>query len=157
MTTVHNADPPRRFQELAHELDVPLLRGPRDTMLALAAVVGRRAYETAQPREPAPDVSDLLEGTGALSEHESALVLERAGVPFAARRLAATPEEAAAATDEIGTPVVVKLDRPRTRRARMASSSASPPRTKPPRRPASSAWQCSSPARPTPAPKCCAG
>ena len=42
MTTVHSADPPRRFQELARELDVALLRGPRDAMLALS----RAAYTT---------------------------------------------------------------------------------------------------------------
>ena len=36
--TVHSADPPRRFQELARELDLPLLRGTRDAMRALAHV-----------------------------------------------------------------------------------------------------------------------
>ncbi len=41
MTTVHSADPPRHFQELARELDVALLRGPRDAMLALARVARR--------------------------------------------------------------------------------------------------------------------
>jgi acetate---CoA ligase (ADP-forming) len=112
MTTVHSADPPRHFQELSRELDVPLLRGPRDSMLALAAVVGRRAYEAAQASAERPDVSDLLGSSRALPEHESALVLERAGVPFAARRRAASPEEAAIAAGEIGTPVVVKLDGP---------------------------------------------
>ena len=60
----------------------------------------------------APDVSDLLDVAGALPEHESALVLERVGVPFAARRRAATPEEAGAAVEDIGAPVVVKLDGP---------------------------------------------
>ena len=44
MTTVHSADPPRHFQELARELDVPLLRGPRDAMLALAKVARRRPF-----------------------------------------------------------------------------------------------------------------
>ena len=50
MTTVHSADPPRHFQELARELDVPLLRGPRDAMLALAKVARRRPFtESASP------------------------------------------------------------------------------------------------------------
>jgi acetyltransferase len=49
---------------------------------------------------------------GPLSEHESALVLERCGVPFAARRRAATPEDAATAAAELGPPVVVKIDGP---------------------------------------------
>ena len=111
MTTVHSADPPRRFQELARELDVALLRGPRDTMLALAGVVRRRAFTAVAPAA-IPDVSDLLGGSGALPEHESSLLLERLGVPFAPRRRAATPEEAAAAFEKLGAPVVVKRDGP---------------------------------------------
>jgi acetyltransferase len=39
-------------------------------------------------------------------------VLERLGVPFAARRRATTPEEAAAAASELGFPVVIKVDGP---------------------------------------------
>ena len=113
MTTVHSADPPRHFQELARELDVPLLRGPRDAMLAAgqrgtAAPVRRRS---ATPRD-VPDLADLLSGSGALSEHESSLVLERLGVPFAQRIRAATPEEAAAAATAIGARMVVKSDGP---------------------------------------------
>ena len=46
MTTVHSADPPRHFQELARELDIALLRGPRDAMLALATVARRRRSST---------------------------------------------------------------------------------------------------------------
>jgi acetyltransferase len=112
MTTVHSADPPRRFQELSRELDVALLRGPRDAMRALAGVAGRRAYAPAAATPDTPDVSDLVDAAGALPEHESALLLERFGVPFAARIRAATPEQAAAAVDELGGPVVVKLDGP---------------------------------------------
>ena len=60
-----------------------------------------------------PDVSDLIRSGGALSEHESSLVLERLGVPFAPRRRASTPEEAAAAAADIGGGrLVVKLDGP---------------------------------------------
>jgi acetyltransferase len=112
MTTVHSSDPPRRFQELARELDVALLRGPRDAMLALARVAGRRPLASVSSGNDLPDLNDLLVGAGALPEHESSLVLERLGVPFAERRRAATPEEAAAAFDEIGGPVVVKRDGP---------------------------------------------
>jgi acetate---CoA ligase (ADP-forming) len=112
MTTVHSADPPRRFQELARELDVALLRGPRDAMVALAGVARRASFEPVTSSADAPDVSDLLSASGALPEHESALVLERFGVPFAERRRAATPDEAQVAAEEIGTPVVVKLDGP---------------------------------------------
>jgi len=110
MTTVHSADPPRRFQELAGELDVALLRGPRDGMRAVAGVASRVPLVAVDAAARTPDVSDLLRGSGALPEHESSLVLERFGVPFAERRRAATPTEAAAAFDELGGPVVVKVD-----------------------------------------------
>ncbi len=111
LTTVHSADPPGRFQELARELDVALLRGPRDAMRALAGVVLRPVWRPITDGGPGPDVDDLLR-PGTLSEHESALVLERYGVRFAPRRRAATPEEAAEAARKLGVPVVVKLDGP---------------------------------------------
>jgi acetate---CoA ligase (ADP-forming) len=110
-TTVHSADPPRKFQDLAATLRLPLLRGPRDAMLALARVARLRCVTPPETERDVPDVSDLL-GEGLLSEHESALVLERFGIPFAPRRRAASPEEAAAAAAELGPPVVVKLDGP---------------------------------------------
>jgi len=110
MTTVHAADPPPHFQELARELDVALLRGPRDTMVALARIAGRAPFTRPVRAGAVPDLSGLLLGRGALPEHESSLVLERLGIPFAARRRAATDAEAAAAAVELGFPVVVKLD-----------------------------------------------
>jgi acetyltransferase len=111
-TTVHNGDPPRKFQELARELRLPLLRGPRDAMLALGRVARLRAYSRASVEVELPDLSDLLGTPGPLPEHESALVLERLGVPFAPRLRAATPDEAARAAEQLGPPVVVKLDGP---------------------------------------------
>ena len=110
-TTVHSSDPPRAFQELARELRLPLLRGPRDAMLALARVARLQPPSPLEDHEQAPDVSDLLE-KGALSEHRSALVLERLDVPFASRILAADPAEAARAAEALGFPVVVKRDGP---------------------------------------------
>jgi acetyltransferase len=110
-TTVHSADPPRAFQELARELGLPLLRGPRDAMLALARVVRLPRLSPVDDEEPTPDVSDLLR-EGPLSEHASALVLERLGVPFAPRALAPGPAEAAGVAEAIGFPVVVKRDGP---------------------------------------------
>jgi acetate---CoA ligase (ADP-forming) len=109
--TVHSADPPRRFQELARELDLALLRGPRDAVRALAGVTGRAPWTPLRPPEEAVDVRDLLT-PGPLPEHESALVLERYGIPFAPRRRASTPVDAARAAEELGFPVVVKLDGP---------------------------------------------
>ncbi len=50
----------------------------------------------------------LKNGQGALSEHDSKLLLEEYGVPVAPERLAGTADEAAAAASEIGYPVVLK-------------------------------------------------
>jgi acyl-CoA synthetase (NDP forming) len=111
-TTVHSADPPRRFQELSGELALPLLRGPRDAMLALARAARVRTLSSRGDGSTTPDVADLLEVDGPLAEHESALVLERLGIRFPPRVRAATPEEAAAAARELGPPVVLKLDGP---------------------------------------------
>ena len=107
---MHSADPPHRFQTLARELDLALLRGPRDSMRAIANVARWRPVVAETDTGEAPDVRDLLDGSGALSEHVSALALERYGVPFAPRRRAAGPEEAAYAATELGFPVVVKVD-----------------------------------------------
>jgi acetyltransferase len=108
---VHSADPPRRFQELARELDVALLRGPRDATRALALVAGRPRWRPLPADGDAPNIADLL-APGVLAEHESALILERYGIPFAPRRRATSPAEAAAAAAELGPPVVVKIDGP---------------------------------------------
>ena len=45
-TTVHSADPPRHFQALASELDLALLRGPRDAMRAIANVATAKDRST---------------------------------------------------------------------------------------------------------------
>jgi acetyltransferase len=111
-TTVHSADPPPKFQDLARELRLPLLRGPRDAMLAIGRAARVRPVSAMIEEDEVPDLSDLLVTEGPLPEHESALVLERLGVPFAPRRRAAGPDEAARAAEELGPPVVVKLDGP---------------------------------------------
>ena len=111
VTTVSAVDPRPEVAEHALEQDVALLRGPRDAMRALAAAASLRTA-SAQPEPAAPvELADLLQ-EGPLPEYESALVLERYGVPLAPRRRAASPEEAAAAAAELGFPVVVKVDGP---------------------------------------------
>jgi len=111
VTTVSAVDPRPEVAEYALEHDVALLRGPRDAMHALAAAASLRP--ASGPLEPAPrvELADLLQ-EGPLPEYESALVLERYGVPLAPRRRAASPEEAAEAAAELGFPVVVKVDGP---------------------------------------------
>ncbi len=110
-TTVHSADPPARFQELARELDLALLRGPRDALTALAHVARWTPASVGgdEPRAPVP-LDGLIETTGALPEHESSAILERYGISFAPRRRATTAAEAGVAAEELGLPVVVKVD-----------------------------------------------
>jgi acetyltransferase len=113
VSTVHSADPPLGIQALARELDVALLRGTRGACRALAGAAAWRPVRRAAEAAGSPvAVSDLLNGSGPLPEHESALLLERYGIRFAPRRRAASPEEAATAASALGFPVVVKLDGP---------------------------------------------
>jgi acetyltransferase len=111
VTTVSAVDPRPEVAEYALEHDVALLRGPRDAMRALAAVARLRPAQSARREGEHVELSDLL-AAGALAEFESALVLERYGVPVAPRRRAASPDEAADAAAELGFPVVVKIDGP---------------------------------------------
>ena len=106
--TVHSADPPRHFQALANELDLALLRGPRDAMRAIANVATRRQ---AAPLSANPPAAEPLAGEGALSEFDSADLLATYGVPFAPFRRATSPAEAATAFAELGAErVVIKVD-----------------------------------------------
>ena len=110
-TTVSAVDPRPEVAEYALEHDVALLRGPRDAMRALAAAAGLRPVGSAPATLDPVELADLLT-EGPLPEFESALVLERYGVPIAPRRRATSPDEAAAAASELGFPVVVKVDGP---------------------------------------------
>ena len=111
VTTVSAVDPRPEVAEYALEHDVALLRGPREAMRALAAAAGLRAVsEQAEPAAPV-ELADLL-AEGPLPEFESALVLERYGVPLAPRRRATSPDDAAHSAQQLGFPVVVKVDGP---------------------------------------------
>ena len=111
VTTVSAVDPRPEVAEFALQHDVALLRGPRDAMRALAAAATLRRAEHAFTSRAPVELADLL-AEGPLPEFESALVLERYGVPIAPRRRATSPDEAAAAAAELGFPVVVKVDGP---------------------------------------------
>ena len=112
VTTVHVTDPPRRIASFAAAHGVALLRGTRASVEALAAVSAWHPF-TARDLDPHDevDVSDLLR-PGALTEHESAEIMERYGIPMADRRLAEGAEEAVAAAQDLGFPVVVKVNGP---------------------------------------------
>jgi acyl-CoA synthetase (NDP forming) len=111
VTTVSAVDPRSEVAEFALQHDVALLRGPRDAMRALAAAASPRRSSSSPETQAPVELADLL-AEGPLPEFESALVLERYGVPLAPRRRAASPDEAAEAAGELGFPVVVKVDGP---------------------------------------------
>jgi acetyltransferase len=111
VTTVSAVDPRPEVAEYALAHDVALLRGPRDAMRALAAAAGLRPPTRVGSTAAPVGLDDLL-AEGALAEFESALVLERYGVPVVKRRRASSPDEAAEAAAELGFPVVVKIDGP---------------------------------------------
>jgi acyl-CoA synthetase (NDP forming) len=113
VTSSHTTDPPAWAHDLAREMDIALLRGARDATSAIARVARWRPRLAQTPEWRAPiDIGDLVPRAGALSEHESAAILERYGIKFAPRRRAVTPEQAAAAAAELRKPVVVKADGP---------------------------------------------
>ncbi len=56
--------------------------------------------------------SQMMNHSGAMSEHESKEVLTRYGISVTDERLASSEQEAALAAREIGFPVVVKIDSP---------------------------------------------
>jgi acetate---CoA ligase (ADP-forming) len=111
VTTVSAVDPRREVAEYAFEHDVALLRGPRDALRALAAAARLRFPPTGVRSVQRVELDGVL-AEGPLPEFESALVLERYGVPVAPRRRVSSPEEAVEAAADLGFPVVVKLDGP---------------------------------------------
>lgn len=110
VVSTNSVDPPAEIAQLARDHDIALLRGSGAATRALAAVANWR------PRSPTPhrpqsrvDVSELLRD-GFLAEFESATLLSRYGVKFAPFRRARSSAEAAAAAEQLGFPVVVKVD-----------------------------------------------
>jgi acyl-CoA synthetase (NDP forming) len=76
-------------------------------MRALAARANRPATAAAQsPSEPRPELAAA--GVGQLPDDRAFSLLAAEGVPVPALRVAASPEEAAAAQQQIGGPVAVK-------------------------------------------------
>jgi acetate---CoA ligase (ADP-forming) len=110
VVTVSAVDPRPEVAEYALANDVALLRGPGAAMRALGAAARPRSIAASAPTERV-EVGDLL-SAGALAEFESALVLERYGVPVAPRLRASSAAEAADAAARLGFPVVVKVDGP---------------------------------------------
>jgi acetyltransferase len=105
--TVTTADPPVEDLEWARRHDIPLLKGSLPGLRALAARLNHEGY-LPPPRSVPAD--DPLHGSGALSEVDSAAVLAAHGVPYVRAQRCASPDEAVAAAERIGYPVVCKID-----------------------------------------------
>ena len=108
-----SADPHDSFVDLARANDVALLRGASDSATALGVVArwrNRRTMNVSVP--PAPSGVQSLLQSGSMPELDSAEVLRRYGVRFADIRRAGTVDAAVRAANEVGYPVVVKVDGP---------------------------------------------
>ena len=106
-------DAPRRLRELG----VPCMDDPAAAVRAARALVahGTAARSGSGTREPKPlsrAAALVADGRGVLSEWQSRAVLEAAGIPVAAGRLAADGDAAVEAADALGYPVVLKVDSP---------------------------------------------
>ncbi len=108
-----SADPHDSFVRLARENDVALLRGPSDAATALGVIARWQNRSVQKPSVQAalPGIKELLT-PGSMPELDSAQVLKNYGVTFAEIRRAASADEAVKAANEVGYPVVVKVDGP---------------------------------------------
>jgi acetate---CoA ligase (ADP-forming) len=105
--TVTTADPPIEDIRWAREHDIPVLKGSLPGLRALAA---RVAFAPRAIPSRAVDPAPPLEGRGALPEIDSAAIAASYGVPYVRAERCATADEAVAAAERIGYPVVVKVD-----------------------------------------------
>src|SRR6478609_5383829 len=105
--TVTTADPPIEDIEWARQHDIPLLKGSLPGLRALAARLVHRQRVPASRLLPA---ASPLPGAGDLPELESARIAASYGLSYVRAERCATADEAAAAAERIGYPVVVKID-----------------------------------------------
>jgi acyl-CoA synthetase (NDP forming) len=105
--TVTTADPPLDDLRWGREHDVPVLKGSLPGLRALAA---RLAHESRIPSPRALAPAAPIAGSGALSELDSAEVARSYGLAYVRSARCAAAAEAVAAAEELGFPVVVKVD-----------------------------------------------
>src|SRR6478736_6555021 len=105
--TVTTADPPIEDIEWARQHDIPLLKGSLPGLRALAA---RLAHQRRVPASRLLPAAPPLPGAGDLPELESARIAASYGLSYVRAERCATADEAAAAAERIGYPVVVKID-----------------------------------------------
>ena len=107
-------DPPPELASFCHSERIPLLRGARPALGALAAVGARRevwAKDACRQeiRFPLPEVDDALSaGARHLDEDASLATVARYGVVVPRRARASSVEDAVVAANRLGYPVVVK-------------------------------------------------
>lgn len=114
--TSTQSDPTEYAIQNIRQSGIPWLRG-RIGLQALGNVAwyGRRRGEIEAETgatQPPLEFDPTLLRPGTLSEWESKEIVKAAGIPVPVERLATTAEEAVAAAEEIGYPVVVKLVSP---------------------------------------------
>ena len=105
--TVTTADPPVEDLTWARAHDIPILKSSLPGLRALAA---RVKHEPRSPGRSMLEPATAIPGEGALPELDSAMIASGYGVPYVRAERCKTPDEAAAAADRIGYPVVVKID-----------------------------------------------
>src|SRR6476469_7144663 len=105
--TVTTADPPIEDIEWARQHDIPLLKG---TLPGLRALAARLAHRRRVPASRLLRAAPPLPGAGDLPELESARIAASYGLSYVRAARCATADEAAAAAEQIGYPVVVKID-----------------------------------------------
>jgi len=105
--TVTTADPPVEDLTWARQHDIPILKSSLPGLRALAARLNH-IRRVPPPRDV--ELAEPLTGTGALSEYDSAAIAAGYGITFPRMVRCATAEEAVAAAEQIGYPVVVKID-----------------------------------------------
>jgi acetate---CoA ligase (ADP-forming) len=104
--TVTTADPPAQDMEWARTHDIPMLKGSLPGLRALAA---RLRYERYLPPSREVPADERIPGSGALSEVDSAAVLAEHGISYVRAERCASADEAVAAAERIGYPVVCKI------------------------------------------------
>ena len=115
--TIQPADP-------ATELDgIPFLQGTENSLKAVVALIryaefqrerGGKGAQRAEPGPLAAEARDLVRAAGgrALVEREAKELLALYGIPTVRESLATTADEAVAATQSLGYPVVLKIESP---------------------------------------------
>ncbi len=93
--------------------NVALLQGARASLLAIGRLMENARFvppQIPEPLAPLPKWQERLRAGAAFSERESKAFLAAHGIRVTREKNAATAEAAVAAADEIGYPVVLKID-----------------------------------------------